>query len=104
MELALPSLAAATLLWAFRVSFWAEVGALFLLDLCPGIKNRTGYSWLTNQYGLGLDNVAAFELVLPNGTITTVTSTNEDLWFGLRGGFNNFVRECTLSTRSFCDA
>ncbi|THH03102.1 hypothetical protein EW145_g6525 [Phellinidium pouzarii] len=59
-----------------------------------------GYSWLTNQYGLTIDTVQAFELVLPNGTVTTVTSaSNPDLFFGLRGGFNNFgiVTKFTLS-------
>jgi len=49
-----------------------------------------GYSWLSNQYGLTIDNTESYELVLPNGTIQTVTSQNEDLWFALRGGFNNF--------------
>ncbi|KAH9972555.1 hypothetical protein BGW80DRAFT_1313434, partial [Lactifluus volemus] len=49
-----------------------------------------GYSWKTNQFGLALDTVVSFELVLPNGTIKTVTASDEDLWFGLRGGFNNF--------------
>jgi FAD/FMN-containing dehydrogenase len=43
-----------------------------------------GYSLLTSQYGLTVDNVAGFELVLPNGTITNVTSNDDDLWFGLR--------------------
>ncbi|KZT01207.1 FAD dependent oxidoreductase [Laetiporus sulphureus 93-53] len=60
-----------------------------------------GYSWLTNQYGLTLDNVLAYELVLPNGTITTVSvSSNPDLFFGLRGGYNNFgiVTTFTLAT------
>ena len=65
---------------------------------------------MSNQYGLSIDNIAAFELVLPNGTITSVTQSNEDLWFALRvsdlisdrrrfaettysqGGGNNFVR------------
>ena len=65
---------------------------------------------MSNQYGLSIDNMAAFELVLPNGTITNVTQSNEDLWFALRvsdlisdrrrfaeiiypqGGGNNFVR------------
>ena len=65
---------------------------------------------MSNQYGLTIDNMAAFELVLPNGTITNVTQSNEDLWFALRvsglisdgrrfaettysqGGGNNFVR------------
>ncbi|CAE7186855.1 unnamed protein product [Rhizoctonia solani] len=50
-----------------------------------------GYSWLSNQYGLTIDTVTAFEVVLPNGTITTATETqNSDLFFGLKGGFNNF--------------
>ncbi|QRV82883.1 FAD-binding domain protein [Ceratobasidium sp. AG-Ba] len=50
-----------------------------------------GYSFLTNQYGLAIDNVVEYEIVLPNGTITTATKThNSDLFFGLKGGFNNF--------------
>ncbi len=28
--------------------------------------------------------MAGFELVLPNGTIRTVTPNDTDLWFGLR--------------------
>ena len=65
---------------------------------------------MSNQYGLSIDNMAAYELVLPNGTIINVTQRNEDLWFALRvsdlitnrrrftettncqGGGNNFVR------------
>lgn len=44
-----------------------------------------GYSWKTNQYGLGIDSVLGYELVLPNGTCTTVTPTSyPDLFFGLR--------------------
>jgi FAD/FMN-containing dehydrogenase len=43
-----------------------------------------GYSYKTNQYGLTVDNVAGYELVLPNGTVIDVTSNDEDLWFGLR--------------------
>ncbi|KAI6127318.1 FAD dependent oxidoreductase [Pisolithus sp. B1] len=50
-----------------------------------------GYSWLTNQYGLALDNVESFELVLPNGVVIDVTeSSHPDLFFGLRGGYDNF--------------
>ncbi|KAG8724004.1 hypothetical protein FRC09_000812 [Ceratobasidium sp. 395] len=50
-----------------------------------------GYSWLSNQYGLTIDTVVAFQVVLPNGTVTTATNTtNPDLFFGLKGGFNNF--------------
>ena len=43
-----------------------------------------GYSYLSSQYGLAVDNVAGYELVLPNGTVKHVTSEDEDLWFGLR--------------------
>ncbi|KZT64214.1 FAD dependent oxidoreductase [Daedalea quercina L-15889] len=49
-----------------------------------------GYSFLSNQYGLTIDTVQAFELVLPNGTFTTVTASNPDLFWALKGGFNNF--------------
>jgi len=50
-----------------------------------------GYSWLTNQYGLTLDTVQGHELVLPNGTVVQVTeSSDPDLFFGLKGGYNNF--------------
>lgn len=51
-----------------------------------------GYSYKTNQYGLSIDSIVGFNLVLPNGTVTYVTqSTYPDLFFGLKGGFNNFV-------------
>ncbi|QRV98417.1 FAD-binding domain protein [Ceratobasidium sp. AG-Ba] len=50
-----------------------------------------GYSWLSNQYGLTIDTVTAFEVVLPSGIITTASATtNPDLFWGLKGGFNNF--------------
>lgn len=49
-----------------------------------------GYSWKTNQYGLAVDNVVAYELVLPNGRVTVVTEQDEDLWFALKGGSNNY--------------
>jgi hypothetical protein len=51
----------------------------------------TGYSWKTNQFGLTLDTVTEYELVLPCGQVRTVTEKDEDLWFGLRGGLNNYV-------------
>jgi len=43
-----------------------------------------GYSYQSSQYGLAIDNLAGYELVLPNGTIKQVTQKDEDLWFGLR--------------------
>ena len=54
--------------------------------------STTGYSYKTNQYGLAIDTIVGFNLVLPNGTVACVTqSTHPDLFFGLKGGFNNFV-------------
>jgi hypothetical protein len=55
-----------------------------------GLTLGGGYAFTSSQYGLSLDNMAGYELVLPNGTITNVTSNNKDLWFALRGGGNNF--------------
>ncbi|KAK0612259.1 hypothetical protein B0T14DRAFT_531861 [Immersiella caudata] len=60
----------------------------------PGVGGFTlggGYSWKTNQYGLTCDTVEIFNLVLPNGTITTASkSFNKDLFFALKGGMNRF--------------
>ncbi len=44
----------------------------------------SGYSFKTSQYGLTVDNIAGFEVVLPNGIIINVTPKDEDLWFALR--------------------
>ncbi|KAG2034061.1 FAD-binding domain-containing protein [Suillus americanus] len=66
-----------------------------------GIALGGGYSYLTNQYGLGFDSVVAYELVMPNGTVAEITdSTDPDLFFALRGGFNNFgiVTTVTVNT------
>ncbi|KAJ7107008.1 FAD-binding domain-containing protein [Mycena epipterygia] len=60
-----------------------------------------GYSWKTNQFGLTVDTVTAYELVKPNGSIISVTATSDpDLFFGLKGGLNNFgiVTQFTLKT------
>ncbi|KZT04998.1 FAD-binding domain-containing protein [Laetiporus sulphureus 93-53] len=58
-----------------------------------------GYSFLSNQHGLTVDTVVSYELVLPNGTVTSVTNaSNPDLFWALKGGFNNFgiVTQFTL--------
>ena len=59
----------------------------------------SGYSFKTSQYGLALDNIAGYELVLPNGTITSVTSKDKDLWFGLRVGRELDTNWVLLSSR-----
>ncbi|PPR05983.1 hypothetical protein CVT24_004620 [Panaeolus cyanescens] len=60
-----------------------------------------GYSWKTNQYGLTIDTVVAFELVTPTGAIINVTHESEpELFFALKGSQNNFgiVTKFTLKT------
>ncbi|PFH53329.1 hypothetical protein AMATHDRAFT_55211 [Amanita thiersii Skay4041] len=60
-----------------------------------------GYSWKTNQHGLAIDTVTAVRLVKPNGKISVVTRRSDpELFFGLKGGFNNFgiVTEFTMAT------
>ncbi|KAF7343170.1 FAD-binding domain-containing protein [Mycena venus] len=50
-----------------------------------------GYSWKSNAHGLAIDNLLKVNIVLPNGTATTASAThNADLFFALKGGFNNF--------------
>ena len=46
-----------------------------------------GYSFLSNQYGLTVDTVRAYELVLPNGTVTNVTESDSDLFWALKVSF-----------------
>jgi len=72
-------------------SYSAEVGSWrFSAALYADIS--IGYSYKTNQYGLAIDTIVGYNLVLPNGTVTYVTqSTHPDLFFGLKGGSNNFV-------------
>lgn len=44
-----------------------------------------GYSWLTNQHGLTVDTVTAYELVTPDGTVRNVTDQSDsDLFFALK--------------------
>lgn len=53
-----------------------------LADEIPRVK---GFSFLSNQYGLTVDTVMAYQLVLPNGTISDFTaSSNPDLFFALK--------------------
>ncbi|KAL1740066.1 hypothetical protein HDZ31DRAFT_77155 [Schizophyllum fasciatum] len=66
-----------------------------------GVILGGGYSWKTNQYGLAVDNVLAFELVKPDGEIVLVTDESDpDLFFVLKGGHNNYgiVTRFTLKT------
>ncbi|KAJ7349167.1 hypothetical protein DFH08DRAFT_697963, partial [Mycena albidolilacea] len=64
------------------------VGGRFSGFGIAGYSLRGGYSWKSNLFGLTVDNIVGYELVLPNGTLTQVTATkNLDLFFGLKVQF-----------------
>jgi len=51
-----------------------------------GLTLGGGYSFLTNQYGLVIDNVVAFEVVLPSGQIVIADcDAYSDLFWALKG-------------------
>ena len=50
-----------------------------------GLSLGGGYSWKTNQFGLTIDTIASFDLVLPTGKQVHVTNqSNPDLFFALK--------------------
>ena len=50
-----------------------------------GLTLGGGYSWFTNQYGLVVDNVVAFQVVLPSGQVVSASAQqNQDLFFALK--------------------
>ena len=55
------------------------------------LRLTTGYSYLTNQHGLTVNTVKAYELVMSNGTAKTVTKEDDGLFFGLRVSFIYFT-------------
>ncbi|KAI5918292.1 hypothetical protein F4810DRAFT_692903 [Camillea tinctor] len=57
-----------------------------------GLMLGGGMSYFSSEYGLAMDNVKSYEVVLGNGTIVTASADNEysDLYKGLRGGATNF--------------
>lgn len=58
---------------------------------CAGLLLGGGYSWKSNQYGLGIDNILQYTLIKPDGSINYVNAQSDpDAFFGLKGGFNNF--------------
>ncbi|KAJ7444549.1 FAD-binding domain-containing protein, partial [Mycena galericulata] len=56
-----------------------------------GLLLGGGYSFFSNQYGMAVDNILAFDIVKPDGSESTVTATSDpDLFWALKGGLNNF--------------
>ncbi|KAL0575655.1 hypothetical protein V5O48_006311 [Marasmius crinis-equi] len=57
-----------------------------------GLALGGGYSWISNQYGLTIDTITAYELVKPDGSVVTVTKLSDaDLFFALKGIVTRFT-------------
>ncbi|KAL4863949.1 hypothetical protein BDV12DRAFT_201592 [Aspergillus spectabilis] len=62
-------------------------GSSLTVGAAGGWITGGGHSMLTNELGLGVDNVQQLKAVLPNGThVTASRCQNQDLFFALRGG------------------
>ena len=67
----------------------------------PGLELIGGFHYLINKYGMAMDNVISYDVVLGNGTQVVANSTsNPDLFWALKGGANNFgiVTKFTIKT------
>lgn len=70
---------------------WTFVGGRIGNTGIGGLILGGGLSYMSAQYGWSASSVVGYELVLPNATMVTVTSTSDpDLFKALKGGGNNF--------------
>ncbi|KAL6718484.1 hypothetical protein ACLMJK_004575 [Lecanora helva] len=61
-----------------------------------------GISFFAPRYGWACDQVANFEVVLADGQVVNANvSSNQDLWWALKGGSNNFGIVTTLNLKAF---
>ncbi|KAH6990268.1 FAD binding domain protein [Ilyonectria destructans] len=57
----------------------------------PGLSLIGGFHYLINKYGMTMDNILSYDVVLGNGTQVVANSTeNPELFWGLKGGGSNF--------------
>ncbi|KAH6651527.1 hypothetical protein BKA67DRAFT_537395 [Truncatella angustata] len=70
---------------------WTFVGGRIGNTGVGGLVLGGGLSYMSAQYGWAASSVIEYEIVLANGTVTTVSATqNPDLFKALKGGGNNF--------------
>ncbi|KAJ9143018.1 FAD-binding domain-containing protein [Pleurostoma richardsiae] len=57
----------------------------------PGLSLIGGFHYLINKYGMSMDNIVSYDVVLGNGTQVVANATsNPSLFWALKGGANNF--------------
>lgn len=70
---------------------WTFVGGRIGNTGVGGLVLGGGLSYMSAQYGWAASSVIEYEIVLANGTVSTVSATqNPDLFKALKGGGNNF--------------
>ncbi|KAI1842229.1 hypothetical protein JX266_011637 [Neoarthrinium moseri] len=70
---------------------WTFVGGRIGNTGVGGLVLGGGLSYMSAQYGWAASSVLEYEIVLANGTVATVSATqNADLFKALKGGGNNF--------------
>ncbi|KAB8228825.1 FAD-binding oxidoreductase [Aspergillus alliaceus] len=75
---------------AFANGF-AAVGGTVNHTGVAGLTLGGGYGWLSGRYGLVIDNLRAVQMVLADGTVTTVSEDNHpDLFWAVRGAGHAF--------------
>ena len=66
--------------------------------LGPGLGG--GHGWLQGHHGLVADQFVSMNVVLANGTLTTINA-NSDLWWAMKGAGHNFGIVTSLTTKVF---
>ncbi|KAI0538640.1 FAD binding domain protein [Xylaria digitata] len=57
----------------------------------PGLSLIGGFHYFNNKYGMTMDQMVSYDVVLGNGTqVIANTTSNPDLFWALKGGANNF--------------
>ncbi|KAK2464778.1 hypothetical protein APHAL10511_003196 [Amanita phalloides] len=73
---------------------------------CPyvgigGHSSYGGWGFTSRMWGLTLDTIRWMEVVLANGTITTITPENYDLFWAMRGAAPSFGVTTSISVQTF---
>ncbi|KAL8279633.1 hypothetical protein RQP46_007946 [Phenoliferia psychrophenolica] len=74
--------------------------SIYIKSLPVSLEAEAKNAGVSNTYGMTIDTVISFTLVLPNGTITTVDASRPDLFFALKGAGNKLgiVTQFVLET------